>query len=250
MQTLRPTRSLTTALLLASALTAHAAQTPYVQSPSAQTQPTKPSPAIPAPSLLPPTPTTVAPPPTPSQLPPVHAEITYSGGILSVTASNSSLNQILREISRETGITITGGVADERVFGHYGPNAPAQILADLLDGTGSNMLIVHRDGAAPSELILTPRLGGPSPPNPNAAVFDDRNEPANQPPPPAEEPPSPHAREGFIPANEPNATPALGAAPPAADSNDPQSPNGVKTPQQIYDQLQRMRAQQQPQPPQ
>ncbi len=110
--------------------------------------------------------------PTPSN--PAHrATVTYAAGLLDVRADNSSLNQILRSIARLTGMTITGGVADERVFGNYGPAEPSTILATLLDGTGSNMVLHESIGAPPTELILTPRNGGATPPNPNAAGFDD-----------------------------------------------------------------------------
>src|ERR1700733_6716883 len=81
---------------------------------SAQSPQTKPS-AIPQPaSTLPATPPTTpaVPPPiplTPSQLPPKHAQVIYTGGALSISADNASLNQILREISTDTGMKITGG---------------------------------------------------------------------------------------------------------------------------------------------
>ncbi len=72
-------------------------------------------------STLPATPPTAAAPPlTPSQRPPTRAQITYTGGTLSVSANNSSLNQILRQIASDTRMKIIGGVADERVFGQYG----------------------------------------------------------------------------------------------------------------------------------
>ena len=166
--------------------------------------------------------------------------------MLSVSADNSSLNQILRQVSTSTGIKITGGVADERVFGQYGPDTPAQVLASLLDGTGSNMVIEQRDPDAPAQLILTPRQGGPTPPNPNAAAFEERSEPRPAPPAEAEQPAS-------VPAQSNPAGPPVNPAAPAGtsptNSSQPDSPNGVKTPQQIYEQLQRMRqAQQQPQP--
>jgi hypothetical protein len=170
--------------------------------------------------------------------------------MLSISADNSSLNQILRQIASSTGIKITGGVTDERVFGQYGPDAPARVLASLLDGTTSNMVIEQRDPDAPPELILTPRMGGPTPPNPNAAAFDDRPDPRQAPPPEPEQPASvPVQSTPAIP--PPNPATPTGTSP--ADSSQPDSPNGVKTPQQIYEQLQRMRQQQpqtqtQPQP--
>jgi hypothetical protein len=208
-----------------------------------------------APSTLSATPTTTPEPPpvplTPSQRPPQPAQVTYADSTLSVDADNASLNQILRQIASDTGIKITGGVAEERVFGHYGPDSPAQVLAALLDGTGSNMILVHHDGAAPSELILTPRQGGPTPPNPNASAVNNRPEPEEpsrqsmQPPPSA-----PPQGNPVIPPVNPGAP--TGASP--ANSSQPaDNPNGVKTPQQIYEQLQRMRQQQQQQqstPPQ
>jgi hypothetical protein len=208
---------------------------------------TKPGSAAPAPSTLPATqPTTPSAPsipPTPSQLPPARAQVTYTGGALSISASNSSLNQILREISRETGIKISGGVADERVYGQYGPDAPSEILTALLDGTGSNMLLVQGDSDTPSELILTPRQGGATPPNPNACAFDDAPEARN----PNVDPPETTGQSNpdqSRPVASPPAPPETPApAPAASDSSQPESPNGVKTPQQIYDQLQRLRQQ-------
>jgi hypothetical protein len=68
--------------------------------------------------------------------PPEHrAIVSYQQGQLSVIADNSSLNQILGDISRQTGMKIIGGVADQPVYGTYGPGAPAQILVALLEGT-------------------------------------------------------------------------------------------------------------------
>lgn len=219
--------------------------------------PRQPQPAAAASTLQAIQPTTSVAPPvpqvplTPAQLPPKRAEVAYANGMISVSADNASLDQILHQISIETGMKITGGVTDERVFGQYGPAAPAQVLASLLDGTGSNMVLVHRDLAAPSELILTPRHGGPTPPNPNAVAFDDRPDPRDMHPPaavtlsPQAERPSP----GTAP---PVANPAVSAETSPASSTQPESPNGVKTPQQIYEQLQRLRQQQQQQahPPQ
>lgn len=156
------------------------------------------------------------------------AHVTYTNGQLTIAASNSSLNQILRDIARETGMKITGGVNDERVFGQYGPAVPSKVLGELLDGTGSNMLLMHATAATPAELILTPRQGGPTPPNPNAYHEDPLPVP-ERPQYPITPQPEVNRREG------------------APNTEGGQSPNEVKTPQQIYEQLQRMRQQQQQQ---
>jgi len=187
------------------------------------------------------------------------AEMSYAHGQLQITADNSSLNQILREIGRLTGMKITGGVADERVYGKYGPGGPDEILGDLLEGSGSNMLLLREpSSAAPVELILSPRGGGATPPNPNAAGFDDDaadRQPARpadgqaplagrqRPVPPvtheeAQPEPAPVAEPAAAPAIPADSAPATSA--PAAGASSPASPNGVLTPDQIYQQLQQL----------
>lgn len=131
-------------------------------------QAAKPAPGQPAGSTLPATPPTVAPvvatsAGTQPEAKPHRADVTFANGLLTVRANNSSLHQILRSISRLTGMTITGGVEDQRVFGSYGPGNASTILATLLDGTGVNMLIREGDAHQPTELTLTPRSGGVAP---------------------------------------------------------------------------------------
>lgn len=98
------------------------------------------------------------------------ALVIYDGGELEVRAKNSTLNQILDDIALRTGMKVTGHVNEEHVFGIYGPASPTDVLASLLQGTGSNMLLRVSANGAPKELILTPRTGGPTPPEPAPAV--------------------------------------------------------------------------------
>lgn len=229
-------------------------------------------------SRLPPVlPTTAAPysSPSPTQHPVHRAAVTYTAGLLTVAASNSSLNQILRDIARQTGMKLTGAVTEERVFGTYGPASPSAVLSTLLDGTGSNLLIVQNASSMPTELILTQRVGGATPPNPNASSFDDNDSSAEDvpqvnrytPPPPAQpvaaQPTNSRASNrtgtGGVDTNpaatSPSSTsqqlvfPAADATtPPATATITPTGPDpageSVKTPQQIFEQLQRLRQQQ------
>ncbi|HEV2620426.1 MAG TPA: hypothetical protein VGU23_10870 [Acidobacteriaceae bacterium] len=113
------------------------------------------------------TPAAAVPPVAP--IPAAHrAQVVYSAGQIEIAADDSSLQQILREIARVTGMKITGSVADTRVFGKYGPGAPAEIIARLLDGTDVNMLLKQTATGAPAELILTLRNGSATPPDPTA----------------------------------------------------------------------------------
>ena len=135
-------------------------------------------------SRLPPTPTTSISNPN-AMSPPIaaaptradtlqrhRARVTYANGMLEVRADNSSLNQILRDISRQTGMKIVGGVADQRVFGSYGPAPAATVLQTLLDGTGTNILLQESRTHAPEQLVLTPQTGGPTPPPPSSPSYD------------------------------------------------------------------------------
>jgi hypothetical protein len=176
--------------------------------------------------------------------------VDYDAGKLCVNANDASLNQILNEVARRIGMKVTGEVADERVFGQYGPAAPAAVLAALLDGTGSNMLLVG-DAKGPRELILTARQGGPTPPS---------STPAPAPPPVAAEPaPAPEQmpaqEQAPIPRTRPQrrtiGVPRMGAGEPPSQppdtSPDGSTPNGSNTPQQIYNQLRQQQLQQQQQ---
>ncbi len=85
---------------------------------------------------------------------------------------------------------INGGVLDQRVFGKYGPAPASTVLATLLDGTGTNMLLLETASKQPAELILTPRTGGPTPPSPSqvADADIDAPNPVAQPQPYANQP--------------------------------------------------------------
>jgi hypothetical protein len=95
------------------------------------------------------------------------ATVEYTDGRIAVIADNSSLNDILREIARRAGIAVEGSVIEERVFGKYGPGAPAEVLSALLVGTGTNIMVASGKSHAP-QLILTPQHGGPTPADPGA----------------------------------------------------------------------------------
>jgi len=123
------------------------------------------------------TPLTSAPPSTK----PRAAQVQFANGLLDVRADDSSLQQILRSIARRTGMKITGGVADQRVYGNYGPAPASSILATLLDGTGVNMLLQSTPDAVPEVLVLTPQTGGVTPPSMDMTVDDDANDAVSPP---------------------------------------------------------------------
>lgn len=134
-------------------------------------------------------PTQPARPLTPMEQPAQPAAITLSGGQLLVKADNSSLIQIVNQLGKSGGMTISGLDQDQRVFGDYGPGDPRQILSQLLEGAGYNVLMlgVTQDGT-PRELVLSER--GSAPPSPPQSFPQEQETPPQpfyqrQPPPPA-----------------------------------------------------------------
>ncbi len=87
--------------------------------------------------------------------------VVWDASGLRINASNSSLQQILSEVSTDTGTKVVGNVPDQRVFGSYGPGQASDVLLQLLQGSGYNVLLAGDLGqGAPSQIVLTPRRGG------------------------------------------------------------------------------------------
>ncbi len=258
----------------------------------ASTLPATPPTALPAANALP---APLAATPVAASTPARRAQVTFTDGLLDVRANDSSLHQILRAICRQTGMTVTGGVVDQRIFGNYGPAAPATILATLLDGTGTNMVLRESPDDMPLQLYLTPRgSGGPTPPPFSLTSSDDDAPDPTPQPARSASPPAAAAPSGYIPppapvstpgqplmpqplnnvnGNSNNVTPTASQIPttdsvpvsslpapyttpsstgivdtpnpPPAGSTTGTSPNGVKTPEQIYQQLLQMQQQKQ-----
>jgi hypothetical protein len=96
---------------------------------------------------------------------PEEASVVWDSHGLFIQASNSSLDQILNDISLKTGAKVEGMGADERVFGTYGPGPARDVLTALLEGSGYNILLVGDLGqGTPRKIVLSGRPTGPAPP--------------------------------------------------------------------------------------
>jgi hypothetical protein len=94
------------------------------------------------------------------QIPPTPAKVSFQGGLLEISAQNSTLGEILRDVRKLTGASIEipqGLGANERVVTHLGPGAPRDVLAGLLNGSSFNyvMLGSSSDPNAVSSVIIT-----------------------------------------------------------------------------------------------
>ena len=93
------------------------------------------------------------------QIPATPAKVSYQGGLLTISAQNSTLGEILRDVRKLTGasIDIPPGSGGERVVAYLGPGAPRDVLAALLNGTSLNyvMLGSSSDPTMISSVILS-----------------------------------------------------------------------------------------------
>ena len=145
-----------------------------------------------------------SPPPPPPNWPandqPSNAKVTWDSKGLSIVAANSSLSQILKDVSSQTGATLQGFNRDQRIFGVYGPGSARDVINQLLDGSGYNVLMIGDQGeGTPRQILLTPRSGGVTPPsrtnNPvpeeETEVEQQAQQPEPTPPPPVQSEPVP-----------------------------------------------------------
>lgn len=132
---------------------------------------------------------------------PTAASVVWDSHGLSIDASNASLEQILKDVSAATGSKVDGLTADQRVFGDYGPGQARDVLSQLLQGSGYNVLMIGDQGkGAPKQILLSVRQAG-------AAQPAARNNTANNDEEDVEEQPAPQeqiqTRPGFPPGTPP-----------------------------------------------
>ena len=92
---------------------------------------------------------------------PVPATVTWDSKGLHIDAANSSLAQILHDVATATGAKVEGFDSDQRVFGAFGPGPARDVLCQLLQGSGYNVLLIGDQGqGTPREILLSLRHAG------------------------------------------------------------------------------------------
>jgi hypothetical protein len=122
-----------------------------------------------------PAPVPVAPKPDwPVNNRPSPASIVWNASGLHIEASNSSLQQILKEVSNLTGATVEGLSSDERVYGVFGPAPARDVLARLLYGSRYNLVLIGDQGqGTPRRIVLSLRDAKSAPTAAGAKSTDD-----------------------------------------------------------------------------
>jgi hypothetical protein len=189
---------------------------------------------------------------------PVPPQVSYENGQLTIVAPNSTLGDILRAVRKQTGADIDVPDARERVVTHLGPGPARDVIADLLNGSRFNyvMLGSPQDGNALTRIVLVAKTGPDNPPPQPSGQPSARhpNEIAQQQQDAAQaDEPEDNAADDNTNNDQPP-PPAEAEQQPAAS---PDQQQGPKTPQQLLQemqqrqlQLQQQQQQQPGQPPQ
>jgi len=190
---------------------------------------------------------------------PVAPQVSYQNSQLTIVAPNSTLGDILRAVKKQTGAEIDIPSAPERVVTHLGPGPAREVLAELLNGSRFNYVLLgsSADNASLARVVLVVKTGPDSVTPPSGPSVAEQQQlgivPPGQPISSAQEP-APEANEAD--AAEENADENADQAAAEAEQQQPPNPDqpGVKTPQEMLQEMQQrqlMLQQQQPpgQPP-
>src|SRR5579864_7770556 len=209
----------------------------------------------------------VLPPPLPSgpqgpvpqipldSIPAVAPQVIYQSGQLTILAPNSTLGDILRAVRKQTAADIDiPANANERVVTSLGPGPAREVVAELLNGSRFNYVLLGSpsDASRLTRVVLVAKTG------PDVVGAPAAAQPSDQPPVPG------------LAGNMAPPPPAMGTPPDTqdADATDdtatddnadqnaaeaeqqavpPEQPGGVKTPQQMLQEMQQRQLQMQQQ---
>jgi len=185
---------------------------------------------------------------------PVAPQVSYQNSQLTIVAPNSTLGDILRAVRKQTGAEIEIPVAPERVVTHLGPGPAREVMAELLNGSRFNYVLLGSpaDDALLTRVVLVAKTG-PDNVNPPAGASVAEQQQVGTVPPgnpvSSTQQPAPDANdaEAAEENTDENADQAAAEAeqPPATPDQ-----QGVKTPQEMLQEMQQRQLQlQQQQPP-
>ena len=203
---------------------------PHSASASASVPPTRSvsrkKPAPPSVAAVAPQPAPAPVPMAPEQMPPVPPQVSYQNGLLTITATNSTLTDVLQAVATRTSATLDTppGLMGQRVAVRLGPASPREVLSDLLQGMDFVLVGANDDPEAVRSIIVSSGSSGPV-----AAS-----------PPPVFMPATPTEEETAPPEQPASNPPVANQAPPAPAPRNP-SP---KTPEELLEELRRLQEQQ------
>jgi len=179
----------------------------------------------------------------------VPPQVTYQNNQLTIVAPNSTLGDILRAVRKQTGADIDVPQAPERVVTHLGPGPARDVIAELLNGSRFNYVLLSSAGndSVLTRVVLVAKGGIQDiTANPGNTEANRGLVQPNGMVPPQQE--SPDMNDQEPPLVEDNASnvpdePAPEPPPTEADQSSDPNGNGVKTPQQMLQEMQQRQMQ-------
>ncbi|MFZ1142864.1 MAG: hypothetical protein ABR881_07760 [Candidatus Sulfotelmatobacter sp.] len=175
---------------------------------------------------------------------PVPPQVSYQNAQLTIVAPNSTLGDILRAVRKQTGAEIEIPPATERVVTHLGPGPAREVMAELLNGSRFNYVLLGSpaDNSVLTRVVLVAKATPDA--SPNAPPIVEQQQPGI----------AQHSANPGAPASELDANAAAATDDNTDDAADqaaaeaeqpPTSPDqpGVKTPQQMLQEMQQRQLQ-------
>jgi hypothetical protein len=180
----------------------------------------------------------------------VPPQVTFENNQLTIVAPNSTLADILRAVRKSTGAEIDVPAAPERVVTRLGPGPAREIVADLLNGSRFNYVLLGAPGndTALTRVVLVAKgVAEPVTPNPvPQPVPQPGMAQATSAPPQNPEAPAPDMNDPASSDDNGNVVDDNADQPPPPETTEPQ-PNPdqpqVKTPQQMLQEMQQRQMQ-------
>lgn len=184
----------------------------------------------------------------------VAPQVTFQNNQLTIVAPNSTLADILRAVRKQTGAEIEVPAAPERVVTKLGPGPAREVMAELLNGSRFNYVLLGAPGDQNglTRVVLVAKTGSPdiTPNSPQPGEPGQGMQQAGMQASGAVPPANFNAAQQEAPA-EANEEPAEEATPADDNNNDqngaeaeqPQENPGIKTPQQMLQEMQQRQLQ-------
>jgi hypothetical protein len=172
----------------------------------------------------------------------VPPQVSFQNSQLTIVAPNSTLADILRAVRKLTGAEIDIPPAPERVVTHLGPGPARAIVAELLNGSRFNYVLLGSpaDETVLTRVVLVAKSGPDATPglaaaHPGPAVAQANNAPEDT----ASDAEAEAAEENMNADEAPPDQPTADAEQPANNGDQP----AVKTPQQMLQEMQQRQMQ-------
>jgi hypothetical protein len=138
-------------------------------------------PPKPQPPALPSGPTGPVQPIPLDSIAPVPPQVSYQNSQLTIVAANSTLGDILRAVRKQTGAEIEIPAAPDRVVTHLGPGSARDVLAELLNGSRFNYVLLGSpaDSSVLTRVVLVAKSGPENaiPNTPNNPAITEQSQP-------------------------------------------------------------------------